>query len=87
MSVKTLNGIEQSLIDVANGNYRVMHVSSRSRKTNPEFVKAICIVKSDPALTFGKTYRVKILASGRILVKDDKGESVICNQTDFQMTV
>lgn len=86
MSVKAINGIEQSLVDLANGDYQVTTVPAPRRRSNPAFLNAVCIVKNDPALTFGKVYRVKVLGTGHILVKDDNGESVICDSTDFQLS-
>lgn len=44
---------------------------------------AICAVSDDEDLIRGKLYRVKILASGKITVKDESGEAVLCDPSDF----
>ena len=56
---------------------------SRRRKQNPDTVLAICNIRDDDAFIFGKTYRLKLLPSGRVAVKDKNGETVICDRADF----
>lgn len=57
-------------------------------KTRPESAGsvstlAICTVSDDDDLITGKLYNVNVLPSGKIAVRDESNEIVICDGADF----
>lgn len=44
---------------------------------------AICAVTDDEDLIPGKLYWVKVLGNGKIAVKDESRETVLCDPSDF----
>ena len=55
----------------------------RPAKSKKVMALAICAVSDDEDLVPGKLYSVYILPSGNITVKDENGETVICDASDF----
>ena len=60
------------------------HVSRR-RRPNPEYVFGICRIQRDEALVYGKRYRIRLLPSGSIAVKDENGETVLTDADAFDL--
>ena len=59
------------------------HRRSRRQKPNPEYRMATCLISDDDYFVFGKKYLIRLLPTGRIAVKDENGETVICDKKDF----
>jgi hypothetical protein len=58
-------------------------IKSRSSAGGPVSALAICAASDEDELIPGKLYTVNILPSGRITVRDESGETVICGPNDF----
>lgn len=85
MSASVLKNLSKSLSNAETMNYTGEVWQSRRRKPNPEFVRAVCLVRDDDALLFEKKYRIRLLPTGRIAVTDETGETVICDREDFDI--
>lgn len=87
MSAKVFNSLMKS-IEEAGGilrgevtDYRSFSVEGPSRR-NPQAALAI-FVGDDDELINGKIYNVQILSNGSVTVKDEDGETTICDKEDF----
>lgn len=87
MSARIFNSLMKSL-EEAGGilrgeitDYRSFTIERPSRK-GPQSALAI-FIGSDDELINGKIYNVQILSTGSITVKDESGETTICDKEDF----
>ena len=58
-------------------------VRARPNETKIVSALAVCMVTDDEELIPGKLYNVCVLPSGKITVKDECGETLICDSKDF----
>lgn len=88
MSAKVFKSLFQSLTEageILRGESKDFRQFTRTRpaKRSSTTVLAICVVTDDEDLIAGKVYSVQLLPSDRIAVKDESGETVICDTGDF----
>lgn len=77
-SIKEADGILRGEIS----NYESWTESNGKNQVKAKKALAV-FVGDDDAIVKGKIYNVEILPSGRFLISDEKGESVICTADDF----
>ena len=88
MSEKVFNSLSASLREageILRGETKDFRqfAEPRPAKSKKVLALAICAVSDDEDLVPAKLYSVCILPSGNITVKDESGETVICDPSDF----
>lgn len=82
---RSLAGSLNEAGEILSGKTKEFRHFVRTRPTKGKSVSAlaICVVSDDEDLIPGKLYSVCILPSGKVTVKDESGETVICDPSDF----
>lgn len=88
VSEKVFNSLSQSLREageIMRGETKDFREFTRTRpaKGDRASALAIAVISDDEDLIPGKLYSVRILPSGNIAAKDESGETVICDPSDF----
>lgn len=88
MSEKVFNSLAGSLREagkILSGETKEFRQFVRKRpiNTKPISALAICTVADDEELIAGKLYTVNVMPASKITVKDESGETVICDASDF----
>ena len=82
---KSLSGSLSEAGEILRGETKEFREFDRVRGASKKSATAlaVCGVSDDDDLISGKLYRVKILPSGNISVRDESGETVVCDASDF----
>ena len=88
MSEEIFNNLSDSLNEageILRGETKEFRQFSRTRPLAKKSsnLLAVCAVSDDDDLIPGKLYRVQALPSGNFSLKDEIGETVICDASDF----
>jgi hypothetical protein len=82
---KTLSNSLNEAGEILRGETKEFRQFTRTRPPSAKSTNllAVCAVSDDEDLIPGKLYRVKVLPSGNLSLKDESGETVICDPSDF----
>ncbi len=87
MTTQTFNRLKKSIReagDILRGETVDLRSFTYDKPKGRKPVSVLAIfIGSDDDLVAGKIYNVQLLSPGKILVNDEAGESLICDEDDF----